>query len=164
MSRAARPELTTAVDAGGFWVADTAGDPRRSVRLLYPALGDEWDRDGGQLRGHPLRERSRDGTQSLVDSMLTTHIYGGYDYGNALRFDLSYPFTAYGRHCGGFVASGDARLGVMWLCPRRADVRRRRAGARLDSYRLDESLRRVSRRLGEQSLRWPKGSTASDTP
>jgi len=115
LEASAAPEFPH-VDAGGFWVADTAGDPRRSVRLLYPALGDEWD--AGivvSYAHHPLRERTLDGSQPLVDALLTTHVYGGYDYGNALRFDMSYPFTAYGHDsAGGFVASGDARLGVMW--------------------------------------------------
>ena len=111
----AAPEFPQ-VDAGGFWVADTAGDPRRSLRVLYPALGDEWN--AGVVvsyAANPVRERQLNGYETLVDSLLTTHVYGAYDYGNAFRFDLAYPFTAYGHDAaGGFVASGDARLGAMW--------------------------------------------------
>lgn len=103
------------VDARGFWVADTAGDPRRSVRLLYPALGDEWD--AGMVLDYasePLRETQPGGSLVLVDTMVTTHVYAGIDRG-PVRFDMSFPFTAYGHdQIGGFVSSGDARLGAMW--------------------------------------------------
>ncbi|MEC8192538.1 MAG: MopE-related protein [Myxococcota bacterium] len=103
------------VDARGFWVADTAGDPRRSVRLLYPAVGDDWG--AGMLIDYansPLRERQPGGSHVLVDTMITTHIYGAVDRG-PFRFDMAYPFTAYGHdQAGGFVSSGDTRLGAMW--------------------------------------------------
>ncbi|MGB0640630.1 MAG: OmpA family protein, partial [Myxococcota bacterium] len=104
-----------AVDARGFWVADTAGDIRRSPRLVYPAVGDVWD--AGMLvdmASEPLLEYQPDGVQVVVDTLITTHIYGGYDTGK-FRFDASYPFTAYGHdQLGGFAASGDLRLGALW--------------------------------------------------
>ena len=103
------------VDARGFWVADTAGDPRRSVRLLYPAVGDEWG--AGMILDYasqPLRERQPGGSHVLVDTMITSHVYGAVDRG-PFRFDMSCPFTPYGHdQIGGFVSSGDARLGAMW--------------------------------------------------
>ena len=103
------------VDARGFWVADTAGDPRRSVRLLYPAVGDEWG--AGMIvdyASQPLREMQPGGSHVLVDTLMTTHVYGAVDQG-PFRFDLSYPFTVYGHdQVGGFVSSGDARVGAMW--------------------------------------------------
>ena len=103
------------VDARGFWVADTAGDPRRPVRLLYPAVGDEWG--AGMIVDYahdPLRERQPGGSHVVVDTMITTHVYGAVDRG-PFRFDMAYPFTAYGHdQAGGFVSSGDTRLGAMW--------------------------------------------------
>lgn len=103
------------VDARGFWVADTAGDPRRSIRLLYPAVGDTWD--AGMVvdyASQPLREQQPGGPVVLVDALVTSHIYGAWDQGQ-FRFDVSYPFTMYGQdQVGGFAASGDARVGAMW--------------------------------------------------
>ena len=104
------------IDARGFWVADTAGSPQRSVRLVYPGLGDGWD--VGllmDLAHNPVREMRTDGkSKVVVDTMATSHLYGAYDW-NGLRFDASYPFTAYGHEqVGGFVASGDMRLGALY--------------------------------------------------
>jgi MYXO-CTERM domain-containing protein len=104
------------IDAHGFWVADTAGAPQRSVRLVYPGSGDGWDVGFlTDLAHNPLRETRTDGkSRVLVDTLTTSHVYGAYDW-NSLRFDASYPFTVYGHdQVGGFVASGDLRLGAMY--------------------------------------------------
>jgi len=115
-SAAAQSFQSPPIDAHGFWVADTAGAPERSVRLVYPGLGDGWDVGMiVDLARNPLREMRTDGkSRVLVDTLTTSHIYGGYDWGG-FRFDASYPFTAYGHdQVGGFVASGDLRLGVLY--------------------------------------------------
>jgi predicted outer membrane repeat protein len=104
------------IDAHGFWVAETSGDPARSVRLVYPAIGDGWA--AGLLidyASNPLREKTRTGrSEVLVDTLVTSHLYGAYDW-EGLRLDGSLPITAYGHdQVGGFAASGDMRLGVLW--------------------------------------------------
>jgi outer membrane protein OmpA-like peptidoglycan-associated protein len=66
------------------------------------------------MASEPLLEFQPDGSQVIVDTLVTTHIYGGYDSGK-FRFDASYPFTTYGHdQIGGFAASGDLRLGALW--------------------------------------------------
>jgi outer membrane protein OmpA-like peptidoglycan-associated protein len=112
---AASPLDLGQVDARGFWVAETSGDPHRPVRLVYPDGGTGYD--AGLLMdwaSHPLMESQADGSKApLVDTMASAHAFGGVAW-KGVRFEAAAPMTFYGHDvAGGFVAAGDLRLGVL---------------------------------------------------
>ncbi len=102
-----------ALDVRGFWLADTSGDPHRSMRLAYPSSGTGWDTglvvDAAR---NPLVEVMPDGRESIVDLMTSAHAFGGISW-RGMRFDMSMPVTLYGHDLqGGFAAMGDLRAGM----------------------------------------------------
>jgi len=111
------------MDVRGFWVADTSGDPQRSLRLAYPSSGTGWDTGlVVDVAANPLVELMPDGAEPVVDVMTSAHAFGGVSW-RGMRFDAALPVTLYGHDLeGGFAALGDFRAGmhVPALAPRGA--------------------------------------------
>ena len=106
-------DVSDAMDVRGFWLADTSGDPHRSLRLAYPSSGTGWDTglivDAAR---NPLVEILPEGREPIVDLMTSAHAFGGISW-RGMRFDMAVPVTLYGHDLqGGFTAMGDLRAGM----------------------------------------------------
>ncbi len=103
------------IDVRGVWVADTASEAHRPVRLLYPDAGEGWDvgflTDAAR---DPLMEETLSGEPESVVSLLTSaHLYGGLTW-KGRRFSAAMPATVYGQDLqGGFAGLGDLQLSVL---------------------------------------------------
>lgn len=104
----------SAVDARGYWVADTITQLHRSPRILYPTAPVGYDI--GLMMDYadqPLIEALPDEDIPIVQGMFSQHLYGGTTL-SGVRIDAALPMTSYAVDVGGpYSALGDLRLGVM---------------------------------------------------
>ena len=105
-----------AIDAHGFQLYGTTGDPGEFTRLGYPDAGKRGEWDAGIVFDYaavPLAEAMPWGREPILAALATANIAGNYSFGG-VRFEGVIPYHAIGVDGGGtFTALGDARLGAL---------------------------------------------------
>jgi len=105
-----------AVDAHGFKVYGTSGDPWEYPRMGYPEAGLKGEWDTAVLVDYaadPLAESFPWGRESVVSALATANLTGSYSFGG-LKLDAQVPYHAVGVDGGGaFTALGDIRVGAL---------------------------------------------------
>ncbi len=105
-----------ALDAHGYELLGTSGNPHSFARVgsAYAQRSGSWDTLlGFDYAENPLAEAFPWGRESVISSLGTIYLGGGYSFGG-LRVDGALPIHAMGEdQTGSFVAPGDARLGVL---------------------------------------------------
>ncbi len=105
-----------AIDAHGFQLFGTSGDPAAFPRLgsAYAGRGGSWDTLlAFDYADRPLSETMPWGREPVLSSLGTIYAAGGYSFGG-LRLDASLPVHAFGEDLSGsFTTTGDMRLGVL---------------------------------------------------
>ena len=108
--------LTYAIDAHGYQLFGTTGDPSAFPRIgsAYAGRSGSWDAlMGFDYASAPLAEQFPWGRETVLESVGTVALAGGYSFGG-LRIDGALPFHAFGEdQSGGFSTTGDMRLGVL---------------------------------------------------
>jgi outer membrane protein OmpA-like peptidoglycan-associated protein len=108
-----------ALDADGFTIGATTGDPEEFTRLGYPESGERGDWDVGfvfDYADNPLTEVGPAGRVPVVDALATGDFGLAYSFGG-LRLDAALPLHAGADTGGSFAATGDARLGAQLSVP-----------------------------------------------
>ncbi len=105
-----------ALDAHGFELLGTSGDPFTFTRIgsAHAGRSGSWDAlVGFDYADTPLAESFPWGRESVLASLGTVVLGGGYSFGG-LRVDAALPFHAFGvDQTGSFSTTGDARVGVV---------------------------------------------------
>ena len=108
-----------ALDADGFAIGATTGDPEEFSRLGYPDAGERGDWDAGFVFDYaddPLNELTPAGRVPVLDALATGDFGFAYSFGG-LRLDAALPLHAGSDTGGAFAATGDARLGAQMTVP-----------------------------------------------
>ncbi|MES2640754.1 MAG: MopE-related protein [Myxococcota bacterium] len=104
-----------AVDAHGFQLGATTGDPNCYTRLGCPDVGASGQWDAGVVFDYaddPLAETLPDGRVPVLDALATANVTGAWSFGG-LQVDAVIPVHLFGvDSSGGFSALGDIRLGA----------------------------------------------------
>lgn len=105
-----------AIEANGYQLFGTSGDPSVFPRIgsAYAGRSGSWDAlMGFGYASAPLAEQFPWGRETVLDSVGTVALGGGYSFGG-LRIDAVLPFHPFAEdQAGSFGATGDMRLGVM---------------------------------------------------
>lgn len=105
-----------AIDAHGYQLFGTSGDPNAFPRIgsSYAGRSGSWDAlMGFDYASAPLAENFPWGRETVLDSVGTVALAGGYSFGG-LRVDGSLPFHPFGEdQTGSFSTTGDMRVGVL---------------------------------------------------
>lgn len=108
-----------ALDAHGFVLAATTGDPATFTRIGSTEVGARGDWDTGVVVDYaddPLSELLPEGRAPVLDALATANLFGGCSFG-VLRIDGVLPVHAGADTGGTFLAPGDARLGALVPLP-----------------------------------------------
>jgi outer membrane protein OmpA-like peptidoglycan-associated protein len=104
-----------AVDAHGFTLGGTSGDPAWFTRLGYPDAGPTWSWNAGVVVDYaddPLAEAFPWGREPLLDALATANVFGALSAAG-MHFDVQLPVYLVGVDAqGSFTAPGDVRVGA----------------------------------------------------
>ncbi len=104
-----------ALDAHGFQLGATTGDPACFTRLGCPGAGQSGEWDVGVVFDYaddPLTEVLPDGRVPVLDALATANVAGAWSFGG-LQVDTVVPVHLFGVDPGGgFTALGDIRVGA----------------------------------------------------
>jgi outer membrane protein OmpA-like peptidoglycan-associated protein len=131
------PGPAAALDAHGFELGSTTGDPACPIRIGCATIGLRGSWDAGMVFDYaddPLAEVLPDGRAPVLSSLATTNLMGAYSLGS-LQLEAVVPVHVFGQDAGGsFTTLGDMRIGAQLPFLRMEDPRVPSLAARLSIW------------------------------